>query len=62
MNNSTLADNPEIACDTVSSARKQSCFHGVGHGLMFHFYDDVIKSLEKCRTLSLDSYKNRCAE
>ncbi len=58
----TLADHPTSACATVDPKRKQSCYHGVGHGLMFHYYDDVAKSLEKCRTLPDDTLKNRCAE
>lgn len=62
MADETLVDDPDRACSTVDSKRKQSCYHGVGHGLMFHYIDDVGKSLEKCRTLPDDTSKNRCAE
>lgn len=58
----TLADHPNMACESVEPKKRQSCYHGVGHGLMFHYSDDVTLSLEKCRTLPDDTSKNRCAE
>lgn len=62
LSDTTLADHPEDVCTTITDISKGSCFHGVWHGLMFVYSDDITKSLEKCRTLSTDIWKNRCAE
>lgn len=57
-----LGETPERACDGIDEKKRGSCFHGVGHGLMFLYGDDITKSLEKCETLGDKKWKNRCAE
>lgn len=57
-----LADNPELVCSEIDENKKWSCFHWVGHGLMFLNKNNIAKSLDWCRMLSDSVWKNRCAE
>jgi hypothetical protein len=57
-----LASDPESACSTIADEDKWSCFHGVGHGLMFISANNIDTSLAWCKMLSTSVYKNRCAE
>ena len=57
-----LSEDPESACSTIAEKEKGSCFHWVGHGLMFISANNVETSLAWCHMLSTSVYKNRCAE
>jgi plastocyanin len=56
-----LKDNPGPICAGIPEINRASCFHGVGHGLMFVDQRNVTISLSTCRQLkSSDIY--RCFE
>jgi hypothetical protein len=57
-----LASDPEFACSTIPDDKKWSCFHGVGHGLMFISANNIDTALAWCHMLSTSVYQNRCAE
>ena len=62
LSDASLEKDPERACKSIKWSKQWSCFHGVGHGLMFIHADDVNTSLEWCRKLSENTWHNRCAE
>jgi hypothetical protein len=55
-------DHPGNICEGVPSNNKATCFHGVGHALMFSFKRNVSSSLDACRSLDAASKKTRCFE
>ncbi len=56
-----LKSQPETICSSIPDNNRGSCFHGVGHGLMFVNKRDVPVSLNACRSLGgADVY--RCFE
>ncbi len=57
-----LREDPESACSSIEGKKKGSCFHGVGHWLMFISGNDIATSLDWCQKLSSPVWKNRCAE
>lgn len=57
-----LAKNPEPICSGVPALNRGSCFHGVGHGLMFVNKRNVPASLAVCQSLSLTADAHRCYE
>lgn len=57
-----LRENPEIICSAVPDINRGSCFHGVGHGLMFVNKRDVAVSLADCEKMPDSVDRNRCFE
>jgi hypothetical protein len=57
-----LKNQPEPICVPVPDANRGSCFHGVGHGLMFVNKRDVPASLADCRRLQKNLNMLRCFE
>lgn len=55
-------DAPGSLCVDIPAKRKDSCFHGVGHALMFVYDRNVEKSLISCRLIGSVSYTSRCFE
>ncbi len=49
-------------CKNFDVLTIDSCYHGVGHGLMFFTENNLPKSLELCDTYSDDKADIRCAE
>ena len=50
-------DYPIICNDLIGSSNYQDCIHGLGHGLMHYFGEDLNSSLEMCHDMSF--YQNR---
>jgi hypothetical protein len=59
---STFTDNPGSLCEKVSAINRASCYHGIGHALMFAFDRDVEDSLTGCRTIQNSYDASRCFE
>ena len=57
-----LKNNPAPICAPVPRANRDSCFHGVGHGLMFVNKRNVPDSLTDCRNLENVIDTRRCFE
>ncbi len=57
-----LKDEPARMCTGVSEGNKPSCFHGVGHALMFVNKRAIISSLTGCRLLPRAADAARCFE
>lgn len=57
-----LADDPGAMCADVPSENRGTCFHGVGHALMFVNKRDVSASLAGCRSLGEAADTDRCFE
>lgn len=57
-----LKDAPGVICAGVPYLNRGSCFHGVGHGLMFANERDVPISLTTCKNLSNTEDAHRCYE
>ncbi|NRH21069.1 hypothetical protein HOO68_03430 [Candidatus Gracilibacteria bacterium] len=57
-----LQKNPETVCSNIPEKHQGSCYHGVGHGVMFSNKRDVEKSLLACRTMSNNIFVYRCFE
>ena len=49
-------------CSSVPKDDLDTCFHGVGHGLMYYHENDVPKSIGLCQTYTDHTAKIRCAE
>ncbi|HYV33457.1 MAG TPA: hypothetical protein VE973_01235, partial [Candidatus Limnocylindria bacterium] len=49
-------------CISIPIINRDSCFHGVGHSLMFVNERDVAASLDGCRTINNTIYTRRCFE
>jgi hypothetical protein len=56
-----LKNDPAAICAPVPEESKESCFHGVGHGLMFVNKRDIPASLTTCRGIG-KPYYSRCFE
>ncbi len=54
--------HPSVLCETVPSKSKDSCFHGVGHALMFLHKRNVEESLASCRLIGNTFFNSRCFE
>ncbi len=57
-----LRDQPGPICASIPKVNRDSCFHGVGHGLMFVNERNVPASLNHCRSLELQLDMLRCFE
>lgn len=57
-----LKNNPEPICSSIPENNRDSCFHGVGHGLMFVNNRDVSASLTTCKSLPEFDDEHRCYE
>jgi plastocyanin len=57
-----LKDNPHPICSAIPENNRDSCFHGVGHGLMFVNKRDIPTSLSTCRSLNDFEDEHRCYE
>jgi hypothetical protein len=57
-----LQENPESVCSAIPSKHQGSCYHGVGHGIMFSTKRNVEKSLLACRTMKNNTFVYRCFE
>ncbi len=62
LHHSELQENPESVCSWIPSKHQGSCYHGVGHGIMFSTKRNVEKSLLACRTMSNSTFVYRCFE
>lgn len=58
----TLLSHPDVACQGMQPSNRESCFHGVGHGIMFGFERDLPKSIEACRGMKQVFAQHRCYE
>lgn len=58
-----LKQQPGEICASIPDINRDSCFHGVGHGLMFVNERNVTTSLEACRKIDAAIYVvSRCFE
>jgi plastocyanin len=55
-------NNPGLMCEGVPVGNQASCFHGVGHALMFSYKRAVEPSLKSCRSIGNISDTDRCFE
>ena len=56
--NKSLPSNYKIICnDLLGTSNYQDCVHGLGHGLVHYFNEDLDSSLEMCHDMSF--YQNR---
>jgi hypothetical protein len=55
-------ESVSTVCSTVSKKDSASCFHGVGHALMFSYGRDVESSLAACRDAGSLDKASRCFE
>ncbi len=62
LHQSDFSVHPDTLCMQVPSGDRASCFHGVGHALMFTYARDASSSLEVCRSLPETGYHVRCYE
>lgn len=62
LNQPELRNNPESICSTIPDDNRDSCFHGVGHGLMFVNKRDIPSSLATCQGLEDFEDEHRCYE
>lgn len=57
-----LKNEPGLLCSGVPSANAASCYHGVGHALMFVNKREISASLDGCRGLANVNNTSRCFE
>ena len=57
-----LKNDPGAMCADVPAQNRGTCFHGIGHALMFVNKRDVAASLAGCRSLALSADTHRCFE
>ncbi|QLH07931.1 thrombospondin [Nitrosopumilus ureiphilus] len=56
--NKSLPSDYKVICNgLIGSSNYQDCVHGLGHGLVHYFGEDLGSSLEKCHDMSF--YQNR---
>lgn len=56
--NKSLPSDYKVICnELIGSSNYQDCVHGLGHGLVHYFEEDLNSSLEKCHDMSF--YQNR---
>lgn len=49
----------KVACDEFVGTKKyKHCVHGIGHGLVFYYEDDLRQSVDACHELSDKPYQN----
>jgi len=58
----SFVDNPGEMCAQAPQGSRASCFHGVGHALMFANYRDVHASVIECRKAGTSDEASRCFE
>lgn len=58
----TFKTHPDPICEAVPASDRASCFHGVGHALMFANSRDVSTSLDDCRGIEQSTDTHRCFE
>jgi hypothetical protein len=58
----SFAADPGALCASVPPTARPTCYHGIGHALMFVHDRDIPASLDGCRKLPVASYKQRCFE
>jgi len=58
----TLKNKIADMCATVPPVNRASCFHGIGHGLMFLHARDVSASLADCKTMGRVDDQTHCYE
>ena len=57
-NNKSFPSDYKIICnELIGTSNYQDCVHGLGHGLVHYFGEDLNSSLEKCHDMSF--YQNR---
>lgn len=57
-----FAEHPGAMCQDVADANRASCFHGIGHALMFTYFRDTTASITGCRIDGNTDDKSRCFE
>jgi hypothetical protein len=62
LNDANFRNQPGRFCTSVPVANQDSCYHGVGHALMFLTLRNIPDSLEKCRSLATADEASRCFE
>jgi hypothetical protein len=62
LNDPTLLSHPDLACQWVQWSARESCYHGVWHGIMFGFERDLNKSIDACRWMKQTFAQHRCYE
>ena len=62
LNQPDLKNNPNSVCANIPIINRGSCYHGVGHGLMFVNKRDVKASLVTCKSLPDIIDERRCYE
>jgi hypothetical protein len=55
-------NDPGMMCENVPAGNRESCFHGVGHALMFAYNRDTVPALTACRSLGKGINTTRCFE
>ena len=56
-NKGTFPDSYQTICnELIGTSSYQDCVHGLGHGFVHYFYDDLQSSVEKCHEMSF--YQN----
>lgn len=55
-------NNPESVCNRIPEESQSSCFHGVGHVIMYAHDRDVALSLTNCRVIKTRNNIYRCFE
>ena len=56
-NGEDISDSYKILCnDLIGTSNYQDCIHGLGHGLVHYYPDDLEAAIEKCHDMSL--YQN----
>lgn len=62
LHQSDFEENPGRMCESVPKASRASCFHGIGHALMFSNYRDTAPALASCRKSGTAADASRCFE
>ena len=60
LHNPDNAKDPDLLCANVPLQSRWSCFHGIGHGLMFIYDRKIAPSLQGCRNLADTKYSFPC--
>jgi hypothetical protein len=60
--NPELINTPEKVCEWIPDKNKGSCYHWVGHGVMFSVDRDLEKAAEICRRIDSFEPEHRCYE
>lgn len=62
LHNPDFKNNPGPMCADVPDSIKASCYHGIGHALMFSYERETFPSLETCRKVGSQTAITRCFE